>query len=452
MMILERIRNSLLRTYILLLAICLLAVLLSACQSREWEDSGVQEEEEVEVVINLKASFLPSTYAAIQLDESKIEEIDVLVFKVISGEEFYAYRSKAVIEKGHNEYTVTLQKDLLNQSRIVVLTNARKYIDKALLPVDVLKEYVLRNIESTVDGRWDSGTLPMWGESENAFFIDEGVSVPSITLMRSLSRVDITSALPLNHFNLKEVYIYNWKTRGRVAPITEVGWYDPLLNEALKSSLPVGQDNINGIIPLKYEIENDINQIKETIYIHEAAAPEGTNELDATCLIVGGQYDNKPDITWYRIDFQKKENDQYTFLDILRNHHYTFNVVGVDERGYESPDSAFYFKKANITVEITTWNIGDLPDIPIGGNYGFSFSQSRFDFTPAVSEAILNIVTDYPGEWTLENEHPELFTIEKRKNTVYIKVTSTAMNQSFTSSFSFKAEKFTKLIHVNYTV
>lgn len=267
-----------------------------------------------------------------------------------------------------------------------------------------------------------------------------------------MSRVDVISKLPAGDFNLKEVYLYNWKTRGRIAPRTDHGYYDPVGYEALKVSVPESREGLTGDLPVRYEIENNENKIEKQVYLHEAGAPEGTNELDATCLVVGGHYSSQPDITYYRIDFQQKIDDQYTYIDVLRNHQYVMNIIGVEERGYETPDSAFYYKKANITVEITTWNVGDLSDTNIGGNYDFSFSQSRFDLSPAIPEAVLKVVTDYPGEWTIENQDPGLFSIEKRKDSVYISVNSSALSQSFTGAFRVKAGKFTKIISVYYTV
>ncbi|MCC8095749.1 MAG: hypothetical protein LIP05_10545, partial [Tannerellaceae bacterium] len=140
----------------------------------------------------------------------------------------------------------------------------------------------------------------------------------------------------------------------------------------------------------------------------------------------------------------------YTYMYILRNNHYSLNITGVYDEGYVTPDSAFLYKQANITVEITTWNIGDMADILIGGNYTFSFSQSRFDLTPDVPSAVLKVDADYPGAWMIEDLQGA-FAVETKGSEIHIQV-DTGIGQSFNGSFGFKAAHFTKTIYVNYTI
>lgn len=447
---LERIRNWLTEKYIHSL-LFLLSALVVGCQEKEEVIAGTQEIEDVEVVFTLRASSSPSTYAAITVEEYEIREIDVLVFKEEGSDEMYAYTSRGKITAGTDgkEFSVILEKDPVNTYRFVILVNARSFIQDDYLLKGTLKEALLAKIESAVNGRWESETLPMWGESSVCYPIDEGMSIPSIQLLRSLAKVDLISKLNTDDFELKEVEVRNWKTRGRIVPDTGDDYWDPTLTLVKKASEPASKTGLTGILPLTYD-QVEEKAIRNQIYLHEAAAVEEYEDLEATCLIIGGYYKKQTELSYYRADFRQKTGDQYTYMDILRNHHYSLNITGVYDEGYVTPDSAFLYKQANITVEITTWNIGDMADIPIGGNYTFSFSQSRFDLTPDVPSAVLKVDTDYPGAWMIEDLQGA-FTVETKGNEIHIQV-DTGIGQSFNGSFGFKAAHFIKTIYVNYTI
>ncbi|MCD8264894.1 MAG: BACON domain-containing protein [Tannerellaceae bacterium] len=129
------------------------------------------------------------------------------------------------------------------------------------------------------------------------------------------------------------------------------------------------------------------------IYAYEAPAYNVHEE--ATCLVIGGSYKGEP-TTYYRVDFIDTDGN---YLELLRNHIYTFKITAVGGEGYEDEEEAFKSKSVNMTVEVVKWDQGDMQDFVFDGQYILGVSKSLIEFDKAASQDIVIVTTDYPQGW-----------------------------------------------------
>jgi hypothetical protein len=232
------------------------------------------------------------------------------------------------------------------------------------------------------DGKWitdalaaDYKHIPMWGNIGNIEISgDMEISgTSSISLTRMLARVDVQIAA--TNFKISSVDVYNYNTKGSLVPVA-TGTWDNNQQKAIAPNVPAGSsvltkgpvvyDNKDG----RTEINTSTNNCAKEIYIFEAENHTGTghtvakDHLDRTCIVVGGIYGNDNEPTYYRADFSTGSDDSEKFLDVLRNHHYTFKITKVAGSGYGTSEDAFLgAKQIDFTVDVTSW--GENHEIPL---------------------------------------------------------------------------------------
>lgn len=446
--------------YLPLLLLFMLSSCLVSSMDKEEESPGGQhpESDVVEATFSIKTPGVPSSYAIMEEDENFIEEIEVLVFRKEedTGRLLFAYKTEGVITTENNttkEFTATLKKDLENEYIFVILANAKEALrDIGGIAQTALKEKALPRIITHLSDKWNATSsqnftpIPMWGETTTSCTISENMSFTDLKLVRSVARVDVVNNLPSTTFDLKEVYVYNWKNRGRVIPDTDPTNWDVSNHRALNPSMPEDDfaDPINETDPVMYSVTSG-NKIQREIYLHEAEAVADRNDLDATCLVVGGKYKGSTRTSYYRIDFI----EDGSFRHILRNHLYNFGITGVLEEGYHTPDSAFQYKKTKLEVDITTWNMMDMKEVAIEGAFNLSVSTGRFDFTNAVSSGRLYVTSNNPKGWSVSNISSSRITANKTATGDAVDVSVSGTSTLTNGSFYIISGNLTKKIIVN---
>jgi hypothetical protein len=220
-----------------------------------------------------------------------------------------------------------------------------------------------------------------------------------------LAETDLSTGIDArDNFKLTGSYLYNTKTTGPVVPNTTAAWFDYANGKALKATLPVAPGNHRGPLAYTTMTTPDI-ALGNTIYTPEAKGVASSNDApDATCLVVGGLYQQDTQPSYYRLDFLDKSNN---YRDILRNHLYKVHIIKVHARGYATEDEAFRAKPVNMTAEVLDWNQGDMGDVIFDGQYMLSVNQGEFEFssdarTAADKDNQLLIFTDYPKGWNID--------------------------------------------------
>lgn len=408
--------------------IFLFVISFTSCVS---EIPGPGEKPEGQIPVTVRIQTSPSTYAMTDEMENHIKEIDILAFQVYGDREIFSYRAKGkdITNKGNSYNEKNFVVDLWSDDqdyRFVIIANARNEVDDLMNKVTkaTFKENVLSLLVSEKTDLWSSqnissfDAIPMWGESPR-MNIKEGTTIDDILLLRVLARVDVVVNDNVNNFQLKEVYLYNRYSRGQIVPDKDTWDEDPIVRRIVGPTIPT----LTGkILNSNNSYSNTTQSFKARLYTYETDMVEVKKPLDATCLVVGGDYNNEGKTTYYRIDFQGILEDESGggggtppggggggggpvggedyYKPLLRNHLHEIQIRSVSKRGFDSADSAFYYKNANMEVNIERWNQVDIK-AAFDGNYFLRVGTSVYNVTNlGISNAKISILTDDPGGWT----------------------------------------------------
>jgi hypothetical protein len=415
----------------------LLPVFLFSCTREEIDvnppnsrGNGSATEKEIifQMVVPHDAAQKPQTRSIGEKDENMISALTVLAFRVENNKETYDYSSVGQKSKDNadgsasQKFNVTVKLKEYPQ-RFVIIANAQTEVSVLIgEPAwkGVEKNVMLANLEVALNAgdKWNTisasnyRTFPMWGESTPEVIVSttSGLKNP-ISLLRMIAKINVKldeSVTGLtNSFKMKNVRLYNTNTKGRIVP-------DPKTITANKATAPTIPNSVadyskRHLGPIVYSDFNapgkpDVAMLG-AIYTFETASVAKDKATEATCLVIGGIYENDATETYYRVNIV--EDDSITFRNILRNHQYIIKIVAVKARGYATPEEAFKSKAVNMIVNILDWDEGGLKDIVFDGQYFLSVNKRTFEFTreartTADTDNRLLILTDYPGGWTID--------------------------------------------------
>lgn len=405
------------------LLVATMLVSLSACMDDHDENvSRADSDVLVKFAIQLPGTTTPTTRALNSTDENYVAEIDVLVFEQGGGLTYTAECSGSSIntdEGNDTKKTFTVELRQGNYD-LAIVANAHSIVAATTLTGKTKAEAMAAlAAEMPSGGKWltdktDTGyrPMPMWGDIGNKT-INEQTDLTgdnAILLTRMLARVDVKVDASISNFELTSVRVYNYNTHGAITPagtawnLVEGKWKATVPTVPSIATLtqgPLVYDNEDG----KTEIDGDENNCVKEIYIFEAENHTGTEHTTAktlqnrTCLVVGGKYGTSANPTYYRIDFSSTGTGaSQTFLDVLRNHQYIFNITKVSGAGYETPDIAFKSEPINIEANVLLWNQAEIN--VFDGQHILSVSRAGFTFdnnaiTTATDDNVLYVMTDY---------------------------------------------------------
>ena len=224
--------------------------------------------------------------------------------------------------------------------------------------------------------------------------------------------------IPSTTFELENIYLCNYNTNGRIAPIWD-GFGALSFTAAKSPNLPASTaTKIGSINAIKYEAAGLSSYLGE-IYTFEANAADDANgydhpdRKDAPCVIIEGKYKNAAETSFYRIDFTYAETgngvEKGKYMPVLRNHLYEIDIVGVSDNGYPSIDEALdsYMVHSNMDFTSIVYDEGQIKDIVFNGRYMLGVDKGEFLFysgksyneTEEVSKLTIN--TDDPDGWKI---------------------------------------------------
>lgn len=343
--------------------------------------------------------------------------------------------------------------------------------------VDVLKALTT---EMPSDGKWladASATgyrpIPMWGDMGNITVAGDMSITSGITLTRMLAKVDVQIAATVTNFTITSVDVYNYNKTGMIAPASTV-WNSSATPPRVTAPTLPASPGTTKTPPIEYNNgENEdgetiiSNKCANEIYLFEAenhtagSHTTGREPTDRTCIVVGGRFGTDQNPTYYRADFSTGTGESEVFLDVLRNHHYTFNITKVSQRGEDTSLEAFEgVKKAEFTVTIKNW--GDVDQTITDGQFFLTTSFSEHTFSILGGDATLNIETDYnksnegfPAGLQIELTGDGSWLTMNESGTDYNKTLSFTANNNFafesgrTAQLTIKAGNLTKYITID---
>ena len=360
--------------------------------------------------------------------ENTIETLDVLAFKVESGVETFLYKAVAKKDVGNVEgnslqtFNVKLRVQDYEQ-RFVLITNAHDKIENLIDShlngwIGEEKEDMLKNLTFDMNSgsRWNAisnsnyTAIPMWGETVPKVISATTTSISDnpIPMLRMVAKIEVQldESVPnlTNIFKLKSVRLYNTNTSGRIVPMsgTEYVGTDMI---ARKASLPYPVTPVVGpLVYTDFTLPGDLDvAMRGAIYLFETAAKNAGNPLQETCIVVGGHYGTDNYESYYRLDFFA--SGDVTYLDVLRNHKYTFSITAVDGRGYSTVDEAYNARSFNMKTNLLVWDENDIRYIYFDNQYMLGVSRDYIELNEDAyyvtgTDNVLKVVTDYPTGWT----------------------------------------------------
>ncbi len=351
----------------LLLVSSILAILAGIFSSCSEDDTTIDTN-----LSNVKVQFYANNLSFLKQtsEESQITEIQTLIF-IDNGDGYkYSYSVPATslnaVDSLTTSFDITLY-TVTNPVKIYIIANSDNAISNNTPLVGETEAQVKQKIIQSFSSTGISANFPMWCE----YLLPSGISsslnnnIVQLKILRAIARVDISVADVESSFSMTSIQAFRVNSQLQITPNA---YSNPLLvSEPSIPSTSTTTINTNPII-----IAN--NTSESQLYLPESAAPSVANQTsDATCVVVGGRYNNSDDITYYRLDFAP-DIAGYPLGQILRNHHYTFNVIDITAAGWPTPEEAARNRSTNIQAAIQDWeDVG--ANVGLGGNtYYFQIS------------------------------------------------------------------------------
>lgn len=420
------------------------------------------------------------------IDENKL---NILVFKKEGSDEKFAYKAplSGSVEYNDNDKTKAMitvklmQSTIGEQYRLVIIANHD--IVGGSIATGTLKSEVLEQLTYSVAGKWNADNngymlFPMWGETE-LVTVSSSMPSQSVSLYRALARIDIglgfntdggtllEEAAGLSDFTLKEIKVYRTYQKGYVAPLNS-SMSQPYTTPFVPSDAVRNADNA----PLTYAIADAAGASKyvREIYIPEVNLPSSPSNDNMHSIVVGGYYKGNTSIMYYRLDFATEDatTGNRSYLPVLRNHRYVFNISEVRGPGFISPEAALQSTGTieKMDYELIVWE-EHIHKMEVQGKYYFGLEQGQIILSPEINSSTkaLFYQTNLPAdsvvkyEWKKGEMSP--FTVQPipgKKFIITAKHDNTT-NQIITDTLFVKAGPFTislpvsqRYVNFKYTI
>ncbi|MDN4753708.1 FimB/Mfa2 family fimbrial subunit [Porphyromonadaceae bacterium W3.11] len=352
------------------------------------------------------------------------------------------YKGKiTLLAKEGQGLTLVLLSNLTKEEKVRIVSGKKS---------DVLKSF---KFGITKDTDFAEGGLPMWGElNQLTISQDQGAqpNIGKINLLRAVARVDVGLNMTAKgntgtdadfdetsqtlqstiidpqskkemtvKWGIDEVYFFNAATKGLVAPTS--GKY--ALEDGKAKAKEVSLPSDPGKQDITYTAHN--NLLKRVIYVPESDNPEPSasngaqtlpgdqaNYMNRPYLVVKLNYtevgSNAKGVTYFRIDFLKKEGDEatakYTYLPLLRNHRYKVDIKNIGGLGFEKLEDAKKGPSANIMYNVLVWDESQMSNVVYDGQYMLGVKTDEFTFYKAKGGTVSTTVqTSWPDGFEVKN-------------------------------------------------
>lgn len=388
-----------------------LVILLASCTKyiTEYvpsETPPVPEGESIEVPFKIFGApqDAPVVKSRAIADDGAISALTAYIFTQ-SGQNYIFHSSRPVVSNGGTNYKVLLPSSLLNQNlRVHFYANSALITNGKTFTVGTLESVVRTSLTVKTTNKWQdvSTTIPMYGSKD--FTFTQTPAVGNVMLRRMLARVDVGVAYPtggnptenqvaagLDYFKLKQVRVMQTNGSGSLIYAT---------NNVVE--IPANPGTI-GPYTVPVGLTDKSSQKEIYLFEHKAATPTVWVK-ERACILIQGAY-TAPDKTttmgWYRLDFTNNDNVNPTYIDILRNNLYRFNITSVTAPGFGTDLEALDNRPANVTFKLDAFTVNQ-DDIVFDGQNYLSVDRSVLNVYRNTTSTTLSIETSAPKGWTLE--------------------------------------------------
>lgn len=393
-------------------------MVMASCVREEDNDSSLTEGM-TKVIFRMRKpnTISVSARTLATVDEDRVEEVSVLVFGE-DGKYISTYQVDTDISQ--SDKTVTFEA-LLNNGTfdLLVVANANTEVEAANLTTSDTRESAAKKITiktpangmwNTVAGSQEYRSIPMCGES-GITTLNGGAAVTiELSLVRMLAKVEISLVgNAQKNFKVTNIYMANYNRKGQIA-VNANSWNSDKSGVTITSTpnYPDKTEGSNHMLNYSDKIVDNKSCTNE-IYLMEANHINGYSGTSVEwrknpCIIIGGKYKNESNVTYYRLDYVKKNNATYDWLSVLRNYKYSFNISDVTGSGYDSHGTAYNSAPVNMKYNVVDID-ESLPYSEQDGPYMLAVSHAAIDLPPD-SEGAANInikvMTNFHAGWRAE--------------------------------------------------
>jgi hypothetical protein len=432
------------------------------------------------ITLYFKDMSKPATRTLSDSLETAVQTIDVLAFRLKNNQLRFAYNVSvnesdihAAADYSKKEFSITVENDD-ERYQYVLLANVRTEVAaylKAAGRLNELKDAFLPNIIIESKELWNvNGTnfrrIPMWGESQGAKTLLQ-LDKNEIYIYRSLARVDVKINSNIA-FELKEIYVYNRPSRGRMVP--DLSHWDDAQKRFTAPSLPADLGIVDAVAVNgnKYTVPSGVTDFAHEIYLLETKQLDTQDFVDATCLVLGGMYNNA--MNYYRVDFSEARSRGSStqppdfdwkqgppqsgtgdggmvgtgdaYHPLIRNHCYEINITGIKGKGFDRPDPAVKSISSQLVAEFLTWDDKKQDIIIDDAQYTLKITPHEVNISRTTSGEIAlesNFFTSNPqAAWIVSKPSDEWFECKLQGDKITVSYKAAATPPPSASAGYFK--------------
>lgn len=323
----------------------------------------------VHFTVNVPAATIPRKSSQIPA-EVQINEVQVLVFE----DGLYSYMRPGLnLDQSTGNVTFLARLNSSNvPTTIYLIANNNDFV-KANEPIEnasIEEVKTLLDLAYTSDGV--NGNVALWG----SYLFETGISASvqfaaePISLLRAVARVDVeVTPTAAAQFRLNSIRVFRASDKIQIIPNG--------FNNGTSVSEPSIPSNTNVVNTNPINTTSAIMS-QAQVYLPESAAPNQIS--DATCIVVGGFYDDRTTESFYRLDFNPN-GDGYQLGQVLRNHRYVFSINEVGNSGFTSPEEAANSSPVGMIATLLVWNDSDHLNIYFDDNDFFALNTKYVDLS-----------------------------------------------------------------------
>lgn len=450
-------------------------ILLGACQNDD--RYGMEQDGPVLVKLSVSAADAGTALGNGTETDAQITSIYILQFNADAD----SYGTLRYVAEGKKNaggtYTATLLQSVNSNDnyKLVILANLPDYGFLYGLYGKSYAEVQQASLSTATDAPLvfdDTHPYPMFGvvNGGTSVQVQEGTAYSGNTeLIRAVARVDIgigtkktnadgtvswtNTGTGKQPFVMTEVQIWKAGQKYTYMPaLANYHWTTATIDGITSNKIVIDSPSVaSGTTSTKtYDISYITNgtYCAEKIYLPEADLQWGNvydgQHSNRLAIIVGGYYNNSPDMSYYRVDFTNDNSGEK--MNILRNHVYQFTIKSVAAAGYGTAELAYKSMPKNLSFDATLepWTTGQVASVPSISGYYLTyqgFNGEIVDWTYAAGSS--QRIPKKKGYWdTNPNQSFNYNNFYKEGNSFYAPNISGGQNGSLyaTVADAFKYE------------
>lgn len=397
-------------------------ILLEACQNDD--RYGMEQDGPVLVKLSVSAADAGTALGNGTETDAQITSIYILQFNADAD----SYGTLRYVAEGKKNaggtYTATLLQSVNSNDnyKLVILANLPDYGFLYGLYGKSYAEVQQASLSTVTDAPLvfdDTHPYPMFGVVNGgaSVQVQEGTAYSGNTeLIRAVARVDIgigtkktnadgtvswtNTGTGKQPFVMTEVQIWKAGQKYTYMPaLANYHWTTATTNGITSNKIVIDSPStVSGTTTTKtYDTSYITNQTycAEKIYLPETDLQWGSvydgQHTNRLAIIVGGYYNNSPELSYYRVDFTNDNTGDK--MNILRNHVYQFTISSVKAAGYATAELAYKSMPKNLGFEATLepWKASAMGSVPsISGYYLIykGFNGENVNWTYAAGSSI----------------------------------------------------------------